>query len=155
MANKREKLKAVYEILNKVWILEPTVRGFGSRMRLISFLAPAENHDGQEKSALQIWNVYKHVIRVFQATLILCKKESESAYFSIQGHKIWLIKRQESSHKDKENHPTRPNIRCSTVITFVIEHLMEKISYSETIHILEILQSQISIISLIDTSGAT
>lgn len=37
---------------NKITGYELTVSGFGSRIRLISFLEPDENHDGKEKSAL-------------------------------------------------------------------------------------------------------
>jgi hypothetical protein len=42
-----------------------TVRGFGSIMRLISFLAPVENHGGQETLALVICKHNINIISVW------------------------------------------------------------------------------------------
>lgn len=56
------------------------------------------------------------------------KPNLEGTYFLIQAYKAWLIKRQITSHENKENNSARPNIRWCTIITFIFEHLIIKIS---------------------------
>lgn len=64
-----------FQTRTKVW--ELTVTGLGSRIRFISFFAPGDNHDGHEKSALQIWNLGRLCINVLDDILTIRKEEIE------------------------------------------------------------------------------
>lgn len=142
--------------LRQVRFLELTVSGFGSRIRLISFLAPDENHDGQEKSALQICKVYEYLLVHFLQPSPYIERKWNVLTFLYKAIRFDSSKGKNPAISTKRITPQDQTSDALPSYPLSLSTWSEKGKcHSEQIQIVVMLQSPISIKLLIDTSGAT
>lgn len=100
-----------------------TFSGFGSRIRVINFMAPKESQGGHVNSAEDIWTCQTVNGQKLQQNQKPMQENHKDVHLFIQVHNIRIIERQVACKQYEKYDSTGPQVCICSIISSIVKYL--------------------------------